>query len=390
MNEPTAQGRAPSPAARRRGTRRALAASTGLVLAALAVSLVIAEAAVRLLAPQQLVMLRPDIWRPDSTLGHQHQENADTRVNIGAGSVRFVTDGNGYRIDPTTPAPGARRSVLMVGDSFIEALSVECAAAIPERTRRSMEHSLGVRVRVDNAAVGGWDPNQYLLAARRALARRSYDLGVVFLFIANDIVANRVDSYPARPYATRHRLRWPRSHRRGEIIDAFLYPVNDVLETRSHVYILFKESMRVGLAKLGLTARQRIPDLFVKSHASSPCWQVTADICKDIEQEFARHGTPVLFVLLPADYQVHERTFQEYVESFGTDPQSVDLTQPNVRLRQEFAARGLRLLDPLPDLRQQAERGGRIYPKFDMHFNENGHRVVSEFLAPYLVSALAP
>jgi hypothetical protein len=278
----------------------------------------------------------------------------------------------------------------MLGDSFIEALSVECDAAIPERTRLSMEHSLGVRVRMDIAAVGGWDPNQYLLEARRVLARRSYDLGVVFLFIANDIVSNRVDSYPACPYATRPRLRWPRSRRRSEVIDAFFYPVNDALEMRSHLYVLFKGSMRVWLAKVGLTARQRIPELFIKGHASSPCWPVTADICKDIEQEFALHGTPVLFVLLPANYQVYERIFQEYAESFDTDPQSVDLTQPNVRLQQECAARGLQLLDPLPYMRQQAEQGVRMYPKFDMHFNENGHRVVSEFLAPYLVRALAP
>jgi hypothetical protein len=360
------------------------------MLASLAVSLLIAEWVVRVVAPQQLVMLRPDIWRPDSTLGHRHQENADTRVNVGAGTVSFVTDEDGYRINPATPTGDTRRSVLMLGDSFIEALTVECDAAIPERTRVLIEHSLGVRVRVDNAAVGGWDPNQYLLEARRAFARRRYDLGVVFLFIANDIVSNRVDSYPARPYAMRHRLRRPRHLRSAEIINSFFYPFNDALETRSHLYVFLKESGRVWLAKVGLTARQRIPDLFMKSHTGSPYWQVTADICKDIDETFVLHGTPVLFVLLPANYQVYESIFREYTESFGTDPQSVDLMQPNVRLRQEFEARSLQLLDPLPYMRRQAQQGVHMYPKYDIHLNEDGHRVVSEFLAPYIVRALSP
>lgn len=361
-----------------------------LLVASVTVALGIAEWVVRWTRPQQLVLLRPDFWRPDSLLGHRHRESANTRVNLGTGSVRFVTDASGYRIAPGPLPTAPSERVLMLGDSFVEALSVEYEDTIPARIQALLEARLGFSIQVDNAGVGGWDPNQYSIEARLALSRRRYVLGVVCLFVANDVVTERIDSYPPRPYATRHRLRWPRNVGRREWIGALLYPANDALETRSHLYVLGKETLRVQLAKLGLTAMEPIPPLFLRAHAADACWQVTSDICADIAAEFSRHGTPVYFVLFPANYQVHARVFAEYIASFGTDPEAVDLEQPNRRLQEEFTARGLRLLDPLPAMRRQAELGIRMYPRADMHFNAEGHRVVSECVAPVLASALQP
>jgi hypothetical protein len=61
-------------------------------------SLVVVETLVRLLAPQSLILLRPDIIIPTEQLAWRHAPDVDTRVNTGEREIRWTTDDQGMRI----------------------------------------------------------------------------------------------------------------------------------------------------------------------------------------------------------------------------------------------------------------------------------------------------
>lgn len=361
-----------------------------LLVISTVIILVLAEIFVRFIMPQQLIILRSDIWRPDSTFGYRHREHVNTIVNTGEGPVHFLTDENGYRINQNMQKHGIKQpdiSILTIGDSFLEALQIENEFTIPEVLRKNLEEKYAITVQADNTGVMGWNPNHYYLEAKHALALKKYHLGIVFLFVQNDIIRDEHESFPPREAAVRHDFRIPKSFNWYEIIDATLYPVNDILETKSHLFILARNALRIQLAKIGLTARY-FPTIFIKEQKDFFRWSNTARLCEKIKNEFDKYDTPVFFVLLPAVYQVNDEIFYEYVKSFRIDTETVDLQRPNGLLRKEFEMKGLTLVDPLAFMKNRAKNKFKMYHSVDSHFNEQGHEVVSAYIMPVVEAYL--
>jgi hypothetical protein len=168
-------------------------------------------------------------------------------------------------------------AVLVLGDSFLEALSVPAEETIPAFIGEGLHRSSLRYVNVVNAGVGGWDPNQYLLELRQMIRRDRFDMAVVFLYVGNDIVMEARSPYPPRQPVKSHHLRLPTKMRFEEWIDATLYPINDFLETRSHAFILLKNRFAFLLARVGLTARH-FPEVFLISEHESPSAEYNTDL----------------------------------------------------------------------------------------------------------------
>jgi hypothetical protein len=360
-----------------------------LILVSIIIGLLIVEMLVRVFVPQQLIVLRPDIWMPDSLTGFRRCPDIDTRVNWGEAPVRLVTDADGYRIDDSSDRVKRKTdiAILTVGDSFLEALQVENEHTITRVIRDLLESRYAITVTADNASAGGWDPNHYRMEAIRALEKNRYDLGIVFFYVANDVVKEKLDSVEIRLPTIRRALRFPSEFSMSELVDAVLYPINDVLERNSHLFVLSKKKARNVLARTGLTAYY-FPEVFERAESNLAMWDVTTSIFEEIQAVFARHGTPVFFVLLPTVYQVDEERFKTYIDWFDIDPLTVDLNQPNRELGARFAAAGLPLLDPLNALKERRVEDGELYGTVDTHFVEAGHRAVAEFVLPVIESYL--
>jgi len=56
------------------------------------------ELCVRLLAPQQLISFRPDIYVPEAGRGWHLAANLNTTIKTGEGEVHLYKDTNGHRI----------------------------------------------------------------------------------------------------------------------------------------------------------------------------------------------------------------------------------------------------------------------------------------------------
>lgn len=361
--------------------------SLGLLISLISIVLcsIFLELFVRKFFPQELVYLRAtEVWVKDDILGWKHKINASTPVNaVGERMIHFKTDENGFRVGDTKIKSPVYK-ILALGDSFTEGLLVEHEETFTGRLELILSEGLGLNTRVVNAGVGGWSPNQYLLQAKDELDREEYDLVLVFVYIGNDLVKIRQDKFTPKQIGDKHDLRLPSNFSKAELVNAIIYPINDFLETRSAVFMLFKKRSSALMMKLGITTNY-FPNVFLKSEAKSPSYRVTAEICSDIEKVASEHGIETLFVLIPTSQQVQEESFKEFTTGFNIDPSLVDVTQPNRLLRENLENLGLSVFDSLPEMKEEYnKRKIRFYGARTDHFNSEGHKVFANILVPVL------
>jgi len=359
---------------------KALAVGLALMGASLAIALCCAEAVIRVVAPQQLILVRPDVWEGVDTVGWRFRPNLDTRVNWGERTVHLYTDQDGFRVARSGRVQ-APTKILLIGDSFMAALQVEYEQSLAGL----LESDLHVAVR--NAGQAGWDPPQYYFAARSLLARDTFAVVVVAVYLGNDIVAKRPDLIPPRVPVAIHHLRVPHSLVKAELVDAVVRPANDYLEQHSHLFILVKTRLQGLLMQAGVSA-DYFPDDMEQRSAASPRWDVTSGLLADIATLAARRHTPTLFVLIPAPFQVDTATFTQFRRGFGVDSSTVDLDQPNRMIGQRLEARHLNVIDVLAPFRAAAEDGARLYGKVDRHLSPRGHQLLARLVEPRIQELL--
>ena len=231
---------------------RSLAVSVLLITFLTLITLLLAEAAVRTFLPQQLIEFSQNVYVPADEFGFKLKADNDIWVNRGDRKVHLLTDEDGYRTGEAGRID-TDINILALGDSFLEALQVNYEQTITALIEDRLSQESGKSVSILNTGVSMYNPNHYLMVARKELAREEFSLVVVFVYLANDIVDERISYYKPLAPTTKHELRIPESFNKREIIDAVLYPVNDFLENRSHLFVLFKDQGRTLLARLGLT-----------------------------------------------------------------------------------------------------------------------------------------
>lgn len=348
------------------------------------------EVAVRVAVPQQLIIRRADVYRAVDTLGWLHQPNIVTTINSGEREVTLATDPRSLRIAPGTTRAADARKVLILGDSFMEAIQVEHDSSTAGLLEAALRSSLAdPALETWNAGVGGWSPEQYRLRAEALLRDTRFNAVLVAVYLGNDIMQWRTPAYKPRTPTDLHTLRFPRQLSAREFVDALAYPVNDFLEERSHLFVLVKSRLETLRMRLGLTAAYFPPD-FNKSVAADGRWANTATILEEIAVAARKTGVEPLFVLLPAPYQIDPALMMQYARGFGLDTASIDAEQPNRLLAAEMTARGLRYIDVLPAFRQAQRTGTQLYGKVDQHFTAAGHALLTAQVLPLLTAQLSP
>jgi lysophospholipase L1-like esterase len=145
-----------------------------------------------------------------------------------------------------------------------------------------------------------------------------------------------------------------------------------------------RHALRYELMRVGLTAR-RLHGSFSESTKDDSRWDTTAAICANIKK--AAGSTPIVFVMLPAAYQVDETVGESY--KTYQDKDDVDFDQVSRLMNPRLEAQGIVVVDLLQPFRDALKSG---YPpthgSHDTHFNENGHVLTAELVEPYLLELL--
>lgn len=361
-------------------------ASVLLLLVSVVTVFLLSEGAVRVLAPQQPMILRGDIWHPVDSLGWSHRPNVATTINTGEGTVQVFTDHRGYRVSSSGPVE-AERSVLLLGDSFMAALQVEYEDSVAGLMEDGLREALGEPVAVRNTGVGAWDPPHYLIKIRRALDRNPADAVLVAVYLGNDVVAEPVDIFNPRHPTPRPRFSIPWSISPADWLVGVAAPIDFQLRQISHLYLLARSQLVEARMRLGLSSIY-FPEEYLASEADSERWDVTANILEDIAREAAARDTPILFFLIPSHFQVIAADLDRHIRAFQLDTMNIRIDQPNELLGTRMRERGLPVLDVTFALRRAAAEGYRPYGQVDTHFNEIGHRVTWEAIREEVLQIL--
>ncbi len=364
-----------------------------LLLSGLALGLVAAEAALRLIGVSYPQPYAPDPYcgtrlRPGFE-GWWHKEgSAYLRIN------RF-----GFRQGDREPAkpPGTFR-IAVLGDSFIEAFQVpdeQTFCAQLERCLQDCSALAGRHVEVLNFGVSGFGTAQELHMLRHYVWQYQPELVLLAFFPGNDLRNNsaELEPYRVRPF---YRLQ------SGELVldDDFLqHP--DYLKAQS-AWVRFKVAATDHLRTLQLVYqlrdawRQRPaaaatgggPGVNLAALAeprdepSRKAWEVTERLLVETAQEAAAHQAGFLLLTVSSDVQVHP---DELVREAACRQLGVkDLFYADRRLDQLGRQHGFAVVNLAEPMGRYASENRVYLHGFDNtqlgvgHWNAAGHRLAAE------------
>lgn len=327
------------------------------------------EIGVRILAPQVLAQDVPELWQQDEAIGWKHAPNARVLANTGDRDVEICTDAAGDRVSCSESARSdCARRILVMGDSYVEALAVPFEATVWRR----LESDTGACTSV--AGVSGWGPSQYLAAARARLAEpgAGFDLLILSLYLGNDITDDAEKLPPAKDVQRRPFRLLPAGLSLDALVDWF-YPFNAWLESRSHAYVALRFAIR-RLRDPGDVGLYGAPRALRASQLTRPYLDETARAVGLVAEAAREHGARLLVVVIPVRSQVLDPKAERLLRALPALAGDVDMDLATRELvpRLEALAGVDRVVDLLPILRASPDPAD--WGERDGHFSPLGHQ----------------
>jgi hypothetical protein len=97
-------------------------------------------------------------------------------------------------------------------------------------------------------------------------------------------------------------------------------------------------------------------------------------------------GVPIVFAIAPSIVQVEEELWSSTLAAFGEASENYVRALPNDRLMKFAEKNNLLMIDLLPMLQSETEKGNKLYHRDEQHWNIDGNRAVAESLIAYLKS----
>ena len=325
-----------------------------LLVAATALGLVICEIGLRLfITPEskRLAMYDPDLgWR-----GRPDGEGVFVRS---ADNIRTEYRYNryGFRGEDFAPGKSENTRVLLLGDSFTEALEVDYEKTFPMLLKDSLNRPSSDTIEVLTLASMGYSTAQQLLALRKYRDAARPDVVLLALYTGNDFTENlrRQFAYLDNLGNLRFRPNTDSAAKRGYLkFKRWLYE-------HSHLVFLVKNFLE---SATGVRIRDEAKEERDDTNEDYK-YRITGLLISTIQDEAVRHGAEFGLLIIPE---------LEELEHGNAD------TEWLVQFCERQGIRYLNLSDVLrPD----------YYFEHDRHLNEMGHQAVATAVHT-LVSRLA-
>lgn len=372
-------------------SRRRVLVPLLLVALSLAAALVLGEIGVRLLGLQgrgqvRVVPGKGITFEPASAYRH---------VKEGTSSGRFNRQGFRDRERTIAKPPGGYR-ILVLGDSFVEALQVPLDEAFPALLEDRLRLRKGSGA-VEVLAMGqsGFGTASELMRYLDFGADYRPDVVLLAFYAGNDVRDNsRLLSGDAPAFyfsrdpdgalrLDRSRIEALERARDSATLADRLRSVSDLFALVSERLYLLRQGRRAAGGAGG--------DLDVYREDAGPAWReawdVTEAILARLADETAARGSRLAIVSIGTAEQVEEDLGRALVAGAP----GLDLDRPDRRLEAMAARRGVPCLLLAPGLRAaEAGGAGRLYgfgERRGGHWNAHGHRIAAELLERFLVEA---
>ncbi len=373
--------------AARRGMGPAL-----LSLAGVCVALLCFEAVLRLFSEGHRV---DHNWRYHSELGWTQVPDARYELTLNDLSFEVVFNSRGFRDDEVdlTAAPGTRR-VVVLGDSFSEAIQVPLEMTWHDRLEGELERLTGDDWEVINLGVGDYGTGQQLLMLDRALAYRP-EVIVHQIFPLNDVCNNnvalvglckslndpyrpyfrlvgeelvRVDHQPRRKWLRDHFLTWFVAERRLRSLQA-----------RSIDPSFWRARFEAaGYGESDPLLLTYVPDIATTFPEIEAGWKLTEALVQGIVHDAREAGVAYVGLVIPFEARVG-RNWAPFAKGVRDSRLQLDPDYPEERLARVYDGLAAPYVMLRPTL---AERYDEVMPYWGGHLSPGGHAAAAEVLAP--------
>ncbi|MGQ9793097.1 MAG: alginate O-acetyltransferase AlgX-related protein [Anaerolineae bacterium] len=369
--------------------------------------------------------LQPPLWAPHPYLGWFHVPNRGGIVYSEYGEFQAPVHINarGLRDREIGYAkPSGVHRVLVLGDSFVEALQVPLEETFVKQLEAELNKT-GHPVEVINAGVGGWGTDQEAIFYAIEGFRYEPDLVLLLFFPHNDVLNNYAPLEVARFHGAVQKpffrledgnLILPTfpftSSESSKTKAAPLLPLSEWLNRYSALYRLavprirenplflrpFGSSGLLGVMAVFAAQDPPVPLLYgvyrpVYDAQWQEAWALTEAIIRRLATEVDTHGGQLAVVVIGAPDQVYperwEATLQRYPQMAD---QEYDLDLPNRRIAQILKKARIPYFDLLPVFRAAAAQSDvlPLYFLRDGHWTSAGHRLAAGTLSHFVADLL--
>jgi len=378
-----------------------------LVLASTFLSLLVLEAAVRVLRRGEAGGKEAaEIGRYhdyDPILGWSKKAGSRTVYRRREYTVEVAINSRGLR-DPERgyEAPPGTARILALGDSFIEGYTVPLVQTVTQVLESSL-NGAGCPVQVINGGTAGYSSDQELLFYETEGHRYAPKVIVIFFFY-NDVVYNDRQDYFGAPKPVfqmgQGRLCIHRVPVRRPTSPVVPEPSMEApAGSRSALFEWVRERLWYGapgaydlVARLGLWRpmprmktrlelrvyeRRRVEQI-------DDAWTKTAAILASLDDQARSRGARLLLVYVPSRLEIDDRTWRLTRRLYGWDEAGWDQARVAQRAKEIGAQAGFPVLDLTDALRRAEETEGEPYFTYDGHWSALGHRVAAEEVQRFL------
>jgi hypothetical protein len=407
----------------------------GFVLVAIfgiIVALLVLEIGLRLIPQAQLDALverssqRLALYRLDPRIGWSLKPEGETVITTRDDrSIPIQINSLGLRDTehPYQKPPGVFR-ILMLGDSFTEALDVKLEESYPYLVEQCLTDRLNMPVEVINAGVSGYGtPEEYLFYINEGVKYQP-DLVVWMLYTGNDftdlfrnletrLVAGfggyqfRLDAgklektWVSWAYPHNENVTWPELllRRYSRVWRVLAYP-------ESKIYWAYRD-WRAGLDKSGeATAAEQPLDWRYYMHTANfsesedvppevrQAWKLFWAVVDELHARVIGNDQQLVSVIIPADYQVNGWAREQLVETvltpdLGAEAAALnwDATEPNRSLVQLLESQNVPVLDLQPYFQGHDDAGGAslYFKNLGEHLNRDGQKLTADVMCEWLI-----
>lgn len=350
-----------------------------LTIGAIAVGVLLGEAALRFFYPQQL-----GVWHQDRNGLALHWPGLVTYLPQFGITASFNSVGMRDREHAGRKPEGVFR-VLVLGDSFMEALQVPFEKSLPSLVERALNERSGRRVEVVNASVSGWGTDDELQYLTRYGMQLKPDLILLVMTLHNDISDNLRQQF----HTIRNGALVEQPPPGGSAFRYELLQLKAFLATRSHTYQLLLRARRAREVRdTASQLRSHVVELFMPSDTAqiSRGLELTALLLERVQTLASSERSRVVVVLLPLVVQLSDERFAAFSRSASGSARDLEIDKPQRMMKRVGDRLRLTMIDLLPGFRDWTVRGGRaLYLERDGHWNEEGHRLAADIVVHELI-----
>ena len=351
-------------------------------LTALGVAVVLCELLLRFLYPQTLgvwgqtrdglILLRPTF--------DVYLEKFGTHVQ---------TNSHGFRDGEHDlgKSEGTLR-ILLLGDSFMEALQVEFADAFPSLLETQLRSLLGCQVEVINAGVSGWGTDDEVTYLIRKGREFHPDIVLFAVTLHNDISDNLEGRY--------------HTEEEGKLIDKPLLvtpmlthlglEVRSYLASHSHLYQIAYQSWKsVGRPSAGVRLTNHVIELMRNDQSDEVKrgWWITQRLLEKAGRLARTNGFNLAMFIIPTIYAADSGSYSELISTQRLAASDFNREKPVETVLDILAQEGIWSINLLPEFRSRSTAPGQqFYIPGDGHFNKEGHELAVSIVSRELAGKI--